>query len=234
MVAGDDQLDRYLMRHPNEVFERPPEPAVINTANPYILRPHLACAAYELPLSWDDLRFWSEAELHDGVRDLVRDDQLRLRRRWRNGHEEPFAHWCGTGYPSRGIGLRNGTSGEIKIIDHHSERLIGTVDEGRALTAVHDGAIYLHRGQSFEVIRLDLDEGHARVVECDNTTYTQARSDTDIRVLAVHDSRRVGNATLFIGEVEVHSPFDGTLMGLLALPGERITPREPLAWLRTD
>ncbi len=38
----------------------------------------------------------------------------------------------------------------------------------------------------------------------------------------------------FIGEVEVHSPFDGTLMGLLALPGERITPREPLAWLRTD
>ena len=209
MVAGDDQLDRYLMRHPHEVFERPPEPAVINTSNPYILGPHLACAAYELPLSWDDLRFWSEAELHDGVRDLVRDDQLRLRRRWRNGHEEPFAHWCGTGFPSRGIGLRNGSSGEIKIIDHHSERLIGTVDESRALTSVHDGAIYLHRGQSFEVVRLDLDEGHARVVECDNTTYTQARTDTDIRVLAVHDSRRVGDATLFLGEVEVLTHVKG-------------------------
>lgn len=209
MVAGDDQLDRYLMRHPHEVFERPPEPAVVNTANPYILGPHLACAAYELPLSWDDLRFWPEAELHDGVRDLVHTDQLRLRRRWRNGHEEPFAHWCGTGFPSRGIGLRNGTSGEVKIIDHRSERLIGTVDAARALTSVHDGAIYLHRGQSFEVVQLDLDDGHARVVECDNTTYTQARTDTDIAILTTHDSRRVGNATLFVGEVEVRTRVKG-------------------------
>jgi DEAD/DEAH box helicase domain-containing protein len=209
LVAGDDQLDRYLMRHPRDVFERPPEPAVINTSNPYILSPHLACAAYELPLSWDDLRFWPESELHDGVRDLVRRDQLRLRRRRRNGHDEPFAHWCGTGFPSRAIGLRNGASGEIKIIEHHSERLIGTVDELRALTSVHDGAVYLHRGQSFEVVRLDLDEGHARVVECDNTTYTQARSDTDIGVTAVHESRRVGNATLFLGEVEVLTRVKG-------------------------
>ncbi|MGA0237276.1 MAG: DEAD/DEAH box helicase [Acidimicrobiales bacterium] len=209
LVAGEDQLDRYLMRHPRDVFERSPEPAVINTSNPYILGPHLACAAYELPLSWDDLRFWPESELHDGVRDLVRQDQLRLRQRRRNGHDEPFAHWCGTGFPSRSVGLRNGTSGEIKIIEHHSERLIGTVDEHRALTSVHDGAVYLHRGQSFEVVRLDLDEGHARVVECDHTTYTQARSDTNISVTAVHASKRVGNATLFLGEVEVVTSVTG-------------------------
>ncbi len=203
MVGGDDQLDRYLMRNPHEVFEREPEPSVVNTSNPYILGPHLACAAYELPLSYDDLRWWSEEELHDGIRDLVREDRLRLRRRWRNGREEPFAHWCGTGYPSREIGLRSGTASEIQIIDHHTERLIGTVDESRAYTAVHTGAIYLHRGQSFEVVELDLHDKQARVVECDNTTYTQARSDIDIRVLRTLDSRRVGRATLHLGEVEV-------------------------------
>ncbi|MEM9204476.1 MAG: Zn-binding domain-containing protein, partial [Actinomycetota bacterium] len=203
LVGGDDQLDRYLMRHPHEVFEREPEPSVVNTANPYILGPHLACAAYELPLSYDDLRWWTDEELHDGIRDLVRDDRLRLRRRWRNGREEPFAHWCGTGYPSREIGLRSGTSSEIKIIDHTTERLIGTVDESRALTSVHSGAIYLHRGQSYEVIDLDLDDKHARVVECDNTTYTQARTDTTVRVVRSIRSRRVGRATLHLGEVEV-------------------------------
>ena len=203
MVGGDDQLDRYLMRNPHEVFEREPEPSVVNTANPYILTPHLACAAYELPLSYDDLRWWTGEELHDGIRDLVHDDRLLLRRRWRNGREEPFAHWCGTGYPSREIGLRSGTAAEIQIIDHHSERLIGTVDESRAYTAVHTGAVYLHRGQSFEVVELDLHDKQARVVECDNTTYTQARSDIDIRVLGVIDSRRVGRAVLHLGEVEV-------------------------------
>ena len=203
LVGGDDQLDRYLMRHPHEVFEREPEPSVINTANPYILGPHLACAAYELPLSYDDLRWWTDEELHDGVRDLVHHDRLRLRRRWRNGREEPFAHWCGTGYPSREIGLRSGTASEIKILDHHTERLIGTVDEARAYTAVHTGAIYLHRGQSFEVVDLDLHDKQARVVECDNTTYTQARSDIDIRVVRTLESRRVGRSTLHLGEVEV-------------------------------
>jgi len=212
LVGGDDQLDRYLMSHPAEVFNRPAEPSVVNTANPFILDPHLACAAYELPISYDDLRFWTDEELHDGVRDLVRHDALRLRRRWRNGTEEPFAHWCGTGYPSRGISLRSGSSGEIRIVDDHTDRLIGTVDESRSYTAVHTGAIYLHRGNAFEVISLDLDTREARVVEADGGEYTQARSSTDIRVLEIEQQRPVGNATLHLGSVEVISQVTGYQM----------------------
>src|SRR3954468_2674979 len=36
LVAGEDQLDQWLMAHPAEVFTRPPEPAVINPSNPFI------------------------------------------------------------------------------------------------------------------------------------------------------------------------------------------------------
>lgn len=209
LVAGDDQLDRYLMRHPREVFDRPPEPAVVNPANPHVLTPHLACAAYELPLSWDDRRWWPETDLHDGIRALVRDDRLRFRRRRRADGDEPVAHWCGTGSPWRGVGLRAGATREITIIDHDREHIIGTVDEARALTATHRGAIYLHRGQSFEVIDLDLDRGTARVVETDDTTYTQPRTDTTIRVCSVETSRRVGAATLALGEVDVTTTVTG-------------------------
>lgn len=35
------------------------------------------------------------------------------------------------------------------------------------------------------------------------------------------------------GAVQVESPFTGFLMGILALPGERVREGEPLAWLRT-
>ena len=51
LVAGNDQLDQWLMANPTEVFTRPPEPAVINPSNPYVLLPHLACAAFEHPLT---------------------------------------------------------------------------------------------------------------------------------------------------------------------------------------
>jgi DEAD/DEAH box helicase domain-containing protein len=209
LVGGDDQLDRWFMRNPRELFERSPEPAVVNTANPFILEPHLACAAYELPLSYDDQRYWQPDELHDGIRELVHDDRVRLRRRRRGGRFEPMAHWCGTGYPARDVSLRSGSSGEFRIIDVDADRLVGTVDQGRAFTSVHPGAIYLHRGQAFEVIDLDLDDRVARVVEADGDQYTQARSEVDIRVLGCDSDRPVGRARLHLGAVEVVTQVTG-------------------------
>jgi [acyl-carrier-protein] S-malonyltransferase len=35
-----------------------------------------------------------------------------------------------------------------------------------------------------------------------------------------------------VGEHEVRSPFRGAIMGLLAVAGERVTPSQPIAWLR--
>ena len=54
LVAGEDQLDQWMMRHPDQLFERAAEPAVINLDNPHVYVPHLACAAHELPLRHGD------------------------------------------------------------------------------------------------------------------------------------------------------------------------------------
>ncbi|MDQ3980826.1 MAG: DEAD/DEAH box helicase, partial [Actinomycetota bacterium] len=72
LVAGEDQLDQWYLAHPTEIFTRSPEPAVINPANPFVLLPHLACAAYELPLTPADEEYWSaEVDVEDAVRRLV-------------------------------------------------------------------------------------------------------------------------------------------------------------------
>ncbi len=49
-VAQDDPLDQYLVHHPEDLFDRPAEAAVIDPTNPYVMEPHLRCAARELPL----------------------------------------------------------------------------------------------------------------------------------------------------------------------------------------
>jgi DEAD/DEAH box helicase domain-containing protein len=51
LIALDDPLDQYFMRHPRDLFGRPHEHALIDPSNPYILAQHLPCAAHEIPLS---------------------------------------------------------------------------------------------------------------------------------------------------------------------------------------
>ena len=70
LVAGEDQLDQWMMRHPDELFGRAPERAVINLDNPHVYVPHLGCAAHELPLGRSDDELWPE-QLDEGVRQLV-------------------------------------------------------------------------------------------------------------------------------------------------------------------
>jgi [acyl-carrier-protein] S-malonyltransferase len=43
----------------------------------------------------------------------------------------------------------------------------------------------------------------------------------------------VGEVVGTVGDVEVRSPFGGSVMGLLAMSGERVQISQPIAWLRT-
>ncbi|HYI62580.1 MAG TPA: DEAD/DEAH box helicase [Acidimicrobiales bacterium] len=210
LVAGDDALDQYLVAHPDEVFTRPPEPAVVNPSNPYVLDAHLACAAYETPLSPADERWWGD-DLAEGVRRLVLDERLRIRAAARMGSrfdDGPRAVWAARGYPSHGVGLRSGGGREVRIVRGDGS-LVGTVDEGRAPEVVHPGAVYLHQGTAWKVDRLDLDDAAAWVERTDGREATQARSTVQIRVLDDEVSRPVGAARLHLGVVEVTSQVTG-------------------------
>ena len=51
LIGRDNPLDQYLMRHPEFFFQKNFENALVNPDNPYILRAHLLCAAWEMPLT---------------------------------------------------------------------------------------------------------------------------------------------------------------------------------------
>ncbi len=206
LVAGDDQLDQWMAAHPEELLGRPPEPAVVNPANPFVLDPHLRCAAHELPLTHADARYWPGA-LDDGVRRLVQQDELVVRHRGRRS--EPMAVWDGAGWPAHGVGLRNAGGAPIRIIEAGTERPVGDVDRSRAPGQVHPGASYLHQGGHWRVVELDLAVGVATVVPDDGATYTVARSDTTTRLLEVDAERAVGRARLHLGSIEVESRVVG-------------------------
>ncbi len=195
LVAGDDQLDRWYVRHSDQLLDRSPEPAVINPENREILLPHLRCAAQELPLEYADEALWPT--LDEGVRSLAHEDSVWIRRR----ADSPLAVWSTGRRPQHRVGLRSAGGGQVRITDQGV--LVGTVDAGRAARDVHPGAVYLHRGQSYRVVDLDLPGREARVEQDDGERSTQPRSETTLRVLEVDARRPLGPIRVGIGTVEV-------------------------------
>jgi DEAD/DEAH box helicase domain-containing protein len=218
LVCGADQLDQWVAAHPRALFERPPEPAVINPGNPFVADPHLRCAAFELPLTHDDERFWPGL-LDDSVRRLVGDDELVVRppgagtaggrgRRRRVAPTSPVAVWNGPGWPVDGVGLRSGTAGQVKIVRADGTP-VGTVDRGRAGEVVHEGAVYLHAGRHHRVVELDLDHGRAVVEPDDGDTYTSAVTRMDLRILGEDRAATSGPVRLALGPIAVTTRVTG-------------------------
>src|ERR671921_702121 len=53
-VAGEDALDQFFCRHPDEFLERPVEAAILDPDNEQLYAGHLLCAAHEAALSYED------------------------------------------------------------------------------------------------------------------------------------------------------------------------------------
>ena len=194
LVARDDPLDTYLVHHPSAIFGHPVEATVLDPDNPYVLEPHLCAAAAELPLTTADLELFgpSTAEL---VPDLVRRGLLRSRPTgW---------YWTRRDRAADLADIRGSGGAPIQVVETPTGRLLGTVDESSAHTTVHEGAVYIHQGESYLVQTLDLDDSVALVVPAAPDYTTTARDVTDISILEALRSSSWGTAALCFGTVEV-------------------------------
>jgi DEAD/DEAH box helicase domain-containing protein len=208
LVAQDDPLDQYLVSHPADVFDKPAEAAVIDPSNPFILEPHLVCAAAEYPLSEDELAFFGP-DAAQAVDRLEERGQLVRRR--------GLIHHRGRGSPHRAVDIRSASGHLFSIVIEETGELIGTVDESRAYYHVHPGAVYLHQGEQFEVTELDLPTGVALVTRSNPDYYTQSRDTTDIDVVDAHEEARTeGDVPMFYGSVRVTNHVVGFVRKLVA------------------
>ena len=95
--------------------------------------------------------------------------------------------------PAPKVGIR-GTGGDtVRLLIDGVE--LGDMEYWRALRAAHAGAVYLHRGQSYLVVELDLDNKLARLSREDVPFYTQpiVQSVIEPRVLIAEDEGRQVN-----------------------------------------
>ena len=198
-VAGEDALDQFFCRHPEDFLDRPVEAAILDHESALIFRQHLLCAAHEGPLDAEDAEFlgprWEAHAEH-------LESAGALRRRGAMPTSAYVSRQPG-GYPAAEVSLRSASAESFAIVDVSSGELLGSTEAARAHSTVHEGAIYMHMGRSYEVRELDLERRRALVAPFDGDWYTQPKSQTDTEIVRLLDRRETLGVTLSFGEVSV-------------------------------
>ncbi len=193
-VAGQDALDQFFCRHPDEFLERPVEAAILDPENEQIAGRHLVAAAYELPLSEADDELLG-AGWRERAERLVAAGKLRQA----GGKLLPRS----SEFVAAKVPLRSASADSVAVIERDSGEMLGLVEAERAFTTIHPGAIYLHLGRSYEVERLDVEERRAVVSRFDGDWYTRPKKETDVYIERVREQRSTAGVELHFGEVSV-------------------------------
>jgi DEAD/DEAH box helicase domain-containing protein len=191
LVASEDGLDQFFMREPDKLLGRRVEAAILDHANPRLLAGHVRAAAYEAPITGDD-----EATLGpEAIRAARADPELK---------QTPAGIvWAGKDHPAARISLRSSEPEAFTIVDGTTGNVLGLVERSRAYSTVHEGAVYLHLGESFLVRELDLTGLHAVVEPFSGNWYTQAKKETTTTIVEPRLQEWRCGMELSFGEIEV-------------------------------
>lgn len=203
LLPQADALDQYVVQHPEEFLSSHYEIAITDPFNEEILKAHLPCAAAELPIDTGELE-QHPAPMRQVVQELTQAGRLL--------QTADGQRWLARNLrPHRDVDIRSvGAAYAILKQDDADKPLpIGKSDGVRALKECHPGAIYLHRGETYEVTNLDL---HNRVIHVAATQagyFTRVKSEKETEILDILASKPAGNFIVRLGRLRVTEHITG-------------------------
>lgn len=207
LVAGEDQLDQFLMANPGAFFDGRPERAVVNPANEHLLPGHVRSAARENWLNPDDDRHFGPV-LPRLVHELTTAGDLERR------ETDDGVRWTysGQGSPQHEMGLRSIQDRTISLLDSSSDEVIGRLPFDDAIRDAHRGAVYHHQGRTFEVRELDLDRDIALLDQTHADHYTRVLHEKQITVDDDREEKSLetgGGVTVRFADVTMRKQITG-------------------------
>ena len=196
LIGLDTSVNQYVMSSPGYLFERAVERAVIDEDNPFVISGHLRCATHELPLDEPDVgRFGPNAAM---ALDVLQDNHKvrRVDRAWYHAASET---------PQHEVSLRDYADANVLIEDADTGAVLGQVNKFDSQPILHPGAIYMHRGDTYRVLQLDLEKNIATVRREEVDYYTQPLGGTDVHHVDLRlREKPFGTGTMYWGEVTAY------------------------------
>ena len=132
-IAGEDALDQFFCRHPEDFLARPVEAAILDPFNPEIRTGHVLCAAHESPVSSVDAEFLGE-DVESVADELAQAGMLP-----RAG--DRVRAQAARRLPRRPRRAAQRVARQFVLLDAQSGEVLGSIEAQRAYSTVHEGAI---------------------------------------------------------------------------------------------
>ena len=198
LVLGNRPQDQYLLIDPDWLFAAQSENAVVDKNNLFIQIAHVRAASAELSLSLDDQAIFPD--ISEIIPILIKANELRF--------ENGKFIWCGKKYPAGDFSLRNIDKERYKLVDQHSVT-IAEFDETQAFREIHKDSIYIHDGQSYHVLRLDVEAKTAFAEAVNDNYYTEPLEGIVLTILKEHKTNTFHRSSIHFGDVNVNNIVGG-------------------------
>ncbi len=181
LVAFQNPLDQYFMKHPQDFFGRPHEQAIIDLHNRYISLGHIMCAASELPLTEADKKYFPEL-FQESIQAL---EQQNLIRKTPRGYV-----YSGTARPAEVVTLESISDKTVTVTCNGT--ILETLTLNKAYEEAHQGAVLLHQGETYISEELDLNKLTAKVTQENVNYYTEALKTVDVAIKKTLEEKQIG------------------------------------------
>jgi DEAD/DEAH box helicase domain-containing protein len=215
MVAHSDPLEQFLVRSPEILLKSQRDGIALDPTNVDIARQHLLCAAYEIPLSASELQIFGPTAL-EIAEALDRAGELQFQR--------GRFYYTKQNAPAPGIDIR-GTGGENISLQVNGVEL-GHMEQWRAIMQAHQGAVYLHRGETYIVDELDIVGHRAALRAAKVDYYTQSTVQSVLNPSTPIKRKSMPHAEVSYGRVSVTEMV--TDYKIRKLVGDTVIGVEPL------
>jgi DEAD/DEAH box helicase domain-containing protein len=226
LVGGMDAMDAYILDNPDYLFRDDVEDAVVSVDNDRVFADHLLAGAAERPLTADDAEFFGGEDRLSEMVDMWQEAGLLESSA---SLDAGGVTYTGDRRPASRLSLYGTTGIEFKVVCEDGEIDHDPVAEERAYRDYHEGALFLHAGTQYEVVTVEAEGRHPRIVvrEADFGHYTQTLSTKEIRNLEVREHRPLaGDYDLYFGMGTVNIRYDEYIVREIST-GRMVQPPQP-------
>lgn len=194
-LGEKDPLNEYIVNHPEEIFKKGSENLIIDPYNSNLLKKHILCASYEIPIhKFDDFFYKEEVNL------LIKENKLKDI----EGRLIPSI----SNLPHKFVTLRSFEEDDFVLFDENNKE-IERIDEGRAFNEAHPGSVYYFEGDSYIVKDFDLTKKEIFLIKKEVDYYTQSLEINSTKIIRFIENKKRNNMNIFYGDLEVTSTVIG-------------------------